>query len=95
MGWCVYLLRCRDGSLYTGATNRLEERVRCHNRGKGAAYTRSRLPVVLVFSERVAARGEALRREAAIKRLSRAKKLALISPRFQESRRRQSSRRCD
>lgn len=79
-GWCVYLLRCADGSLYTGATNCLVERLARHNAGKGAAYTRSRLPVCLAYSEDAADRSAALRREAAIKRLSRARKLELIGP---------------
>jgi putative endonuclease len=77
-GWCVYVLRCGDGSLYTGATNDLLRRVERHARGKGGRYTRSRLPIVLVHSERAAGRGPALRREAALKRLSRAAKLALV-----------------
>jgi putative endonuclease len=76
--WKVYMLRCRDGTLYTGATNDLERRLATHNRGKGAAYTRARLPVTLVWSESAADRGAALRREAALKRLSRAEKLRLV-----------------
>ncbi|HEX8434990.1 GIY-YIG nuclease family protein [Archangium sp.] len=72
------MLRCRDGTLYTGATNDLERRLATHNRGKGAAYTRARLPVTLVWSESAADRGAALRREAALKRLSRAEKLRLV-----------------
>lgn len=52
MPWFVYIVRCRDGSLYTGATNDLDKRVRAHNAGKGARYTRSRRPVELVFSRR-------------------------------------------
>jgi putative endonuclease len=75
----VYLLRCRDGSLYAGATNDLARRLERHARGEGARYTRSRLPVVLVHAERAADRGAALRREAAVKRLSRAEKLALVA----------------
>ncbi len=74
----VYLLRCGDGSLYTGWTNDLPARLRAHRSGSGAKYTRSRLPVELVYTEECADRSEALRREAAIKRLPRAKKLALI-----------------
>lgn len=77
--WFVYVLRCGDGSLYTGVTVDLDARVACHNTGKGAAYTRSRLPVEMVWSEAAADRGAALRRELAIKRLSRAAKLTLIS----------------
>ncbi len=74
------MLRCRDGTLYTGATNDLERRLATHGRGKGAAYTRSRLPVTLVWSEPAGDRGAALRREAALKRLSRSEKLRLIRP---------------
>jgi putative endonuclease len=73
----VYLLRCRDGSLYCGWTDDLMQRVTKHNSGKGARYTRSRLPVTLVWSEELADRSAALRRELAIKRLTRAQKLAL------------------
>jgi putative endonuclease len=75
--WQVYLLRCGDGSLYTGATNDLERRLSRHASGRGARYTRGRLPVALVHAERAAGRGAALRREAAIKRLDRRGKLAL------------------
>ncbi len=74
----VYILRCRDGSLYTGWTTHLEERVRTHNLGRGAKYTRSRRPVQLVYWEQYPDKGQALRREQAIKRLSREEKLALI-----------------
>jgi putative endonuclease len=76
--WHVYFLRCRDGSLYAGATNDLAGRVARHAAGKGARYTRSRLPVQLVYDERARGRSAALRREAALKRLSRAAKLALV-----------------
>jgi putative endonuclease len=75
----VYILRCRDRSLYTGCTNDLARRLRRHSGGLGARYTRSRLPVVLVYAERASGRGAALRREAAIKRLPRPAKLALIA----------------
>ena len=74
----TYMLRCRDGSLYTGWTNDLEKRVRTHNAGKGAKYTRSRLPVKLVWYEAHADPREAMRREYALKQLSRAEKEALI-----------------
>ncbi len=77
--WWVYLLRCGDGTLYAGATNDLRRRVAAHARGRGARYTRSRLPVALVHAERAADRGSALRREAALKRLTRAQKLALVA----------------
>ncbi|MFY0583437.1 GIY-YIG nuclease family protein [Cystobacter fuscus] len=76
--WFVYMVCCRDGTLYTGATNHLERRLATHNRGRGAAYTRARLPVKLVWSEPAVDRGAALRREAALKRLSRAAKLSLV-----------------
>lgn len=77
-GWHVYFLRCRDGSLYAGATCDLEARVARHSAGKGARYTRSRLPVVLVFAAQVRDRSSALRREAALKRLDRAGKLRVV-----------------
>ena len=77
-GWHVYLLRCRDGTLYAGATNDLTARVDRHAAGQGARYTRSRLPVALVFAVRVRNRSAALRREAAVKKLTRAEKLALV-----------------
>jgi putative endonuclease len=73
------MLACRGGSLYTGATNDLSRRVERHRTGRGAAYTRSRLPIRLVFWETASGIGEALRREAAIKQLPRRKKLALVS----------------
>lgn len=76
--WGVYVVRCRDGSLYTGCTNRLRRRLADHDAGKGAAYTRGRGPVTLMYWEPVEGRGEALRREAALKRLSRADKLAVL-----------------
>lgn len=78
-GCCVYILRCRDGTLYTGWTNRLSHRVEAHNQGKGAKYTKARRPVTLVYWEPVPDKGAALRRERAVKKLSRAEKLALIA----------------
>ena len=77
-GWYVYLAQCRDGSLYSGATTDPAQRIATHNRGQGAAYTRSRLPVTLVYIEPVRDRSSALRREAALKRMPRAAKLKLI-----------------
>lgn len=77
--WLVYMLRCRDGSLYTGVTNDLKRRLAAHRAGKGGAYTRARLPVRVVYTERRASRGSALRREAEIKRQPRAAKLALVA----------------
>jgi putative endonuclease len=76
--WFVYILKCRDGSLYTGMTNDLPHRLSVHRSGRGGAYTRSRLPVRLVYSERRRTRGAALRREAELKRLPRSAKLALV-----------------
>lgn len=78
-GWAVYMVRCSDGSLYTGCTNDLEARVARHNAGKGASYTRSRRPVTLVFQERAEDRSAALKREAALKKLTRAEKLRLVA----------------
>lgn len=76
--WTVYILRCNGGALYTGVTNDLARRVDEHGRGVASKYTRSRLPVALVWNEPADSRSVALRREAAIKRLNRAGKLALI-----------------
>jgi len=77
--WFIYMLRCADGSLYTGITTDVVRRVAEHNGdgAPGARYTRSRRPVKLVYLEAVASRSEATRREAAIKRLDRERKLAL------------------
>ena len=74
----TYLLRCADGSLYCGWTNDLTKRLQAHNAGTGAKYTRPRRPVELAYYEAFATQSEAMRREAEIKRLSRAEKLALI-----------------
>jgi putative endonuclease len=73
----VYLLRCRDGSLYTGITNDLARRLALHASGKASAYTRARRPLALAYQELVPDRGSALKREAAIRRLTRMQKLAL------------------
>ena len=64
MGYLVYILRCGDGTLYTGSTNDLPRRLRAHQAGRGAKYTRSRLPVELVYQEPAADRSAALRRDA-------------------------------
>ena len=77
MYW-VYILRCGDGTLYTGTAADVDRRVKTHNSGRGAKYTRSRLPVEAVYREAVSDKSAALRREAAIKKLRRAEKLALI-----------------
>ena len=74
----VYLLRCADGSLYCGYTDDLTRRVRIHNEGKGAKYTRSRRPVSLVYKESFEEKRAALKREYAIKRLTREEKLLLV-----------------
>jgi putative endonuclease len=81
-GWWVYMLRCADGTLYTGITTDVTRRIAEHNGegGPGARYTRSRRPVALVYSEAAADRAEASRREAAIKQLHRTRKLALFTP---------------
>lgn len=76
--WSVYILRCADGSLYTGVTNDLERRIGQHNTGRGARYTRGRGPVTLAFSEPQPSHGAALQRELAIKKLSRPEKESLI-----------------
>ncbi len=76
--WFVYVLRCGDGSLYTGVSTDVAARVATHNRGRGARYTRSRLPVALAHVEKKRSRSAALRREAAVKSLSRTDKLKLI-----------------
>ena len=78
MKWHVYIVECSDGTLYTGIAKGLEPRIALHNRGEGAKYTRSRRPVTLVYAEEADCRGGALRREYAIKQLTRKKKLALI-----------------
>jgi putative endonuclease len=77
MPWTVYLARCRDGTLYTGVTTDPARRLAEHNSGGGAAYTRSRMPITLVYQEQALDRSCALRREHAIKRLTRAEKEAL------------------
>lgn len=77
-GNVVYILQCADGSLYTGWTNDLSRRFAAHQAGKGAKYTKGRLPVALVYVEKHPSKEEAMRREYAIKRLSRREKLALI-----------------
>ncbi|MBQ3702592.1 MAG: GIY-YIG nuclease family protein [Oscillospiraceae bacterium] len=74
----VYILRCGDGTLYTGWTNDLEKRLRTHAAGKGAKYTRARLPVTLVYTEVFETEHEARSRECRIKRLGRSQKLSLI-----------------
>lgn len=83
MPWYVYIVECRDGTLYTGVTNDLEARLAAHNAGRGARYTRSRSPVRLVWSKRARGRSAALRREHAIKGMSRDGKLRIIGRRVE------------
>lgn len=75
----VYILKCKDGTLYTGYTNNLERRIKAHNSGKGAKYTRCRLPVELVYSETYETKSEAMKREYYIKQMRREDKMKLIS----------------
>ena len=74
----VYLLKCADGTLYCGWSNDLEKRIKTHNEGKGAKYTRSRLPVMLAYSEKFETQIEAQKREYEIKQMTRQQKLKLI-----------------
>ncbi len=76
--WSIYILRCGDNSLYTGITNNMEKRLTAHRNGKGAKYTKSRGPLVLVYEEEALGRSAASKREAQIKALKRADKIALI-----------------
>lgn len=78
-GYFVYMLRCGDKSLYTGITNNLEKRIKNHNAGKASKYTRSRLPVEIVYTEKACDRSSALKREAQIKRLSAKQKQKLLA----------------
>lgn len=76
--WVLYMLRCRDGSLYTGITNNLEKRLEAHRSGKGAKYTRGRGPLELVYTEKCEDKSAALKREVEVKKLSRDEKIQLI-----------------
>ncbi len=76
---CTYILKCSDGTLYTGWTNDINKRLAAHNAGKGAKYTKSRLPVHLIYREVFETKEEAMAREYAVKHLSRKDKLALIT----------------
>lgn len=78
MAYWLYILRCGDGSLYTGITDDVERRLAAHRSGKGAKYTRGRGPLEVVYREECADRSAALRREYAVKQLSREEKLKLI-----------------
>ena len=74
----TYILNCKDGSLYTGWTNDLEQRVAAHNTGKGAKYTKARRPVELVYFEEFETKEQAMKREYAIKQMARKDKLELV-----------------
>ncbi len=74
----VYILKCSDRTLYTGYTNDLKKRISAHNKGKGAKYTRGRLPVKLIYFEEYTSKSEALHREFTIKKMNRQNKLNLI-----------------
>ena len=78
MPWYVYILRCGDGSLYTGITDNIPRRLAAHQAGRGAKYTRGRGPLKLVYQEEVSDKPAALRREIEIKRMKRAEKERLI-----------------
>lgn len=78
--WYLYILRCGDGTLYTGITTDVEKRLELHRSGKGAKYTRGRAPLELVYQESCGTHSDALKREYAIKRLPRRKKEALLFP---------------
>lgn len=78
MSWQLYILRCGDGTLYTGITDDLPRRLKAHRSGKGAKYTRGRGPLTLVYQEPLPDKPAALRREIAVKKLTRQEKLSLI-----------------
>lgn len=78
MSWFVYILKCRDGSLYTGITNDPQKRLKEHISGKGGRYTRSHRPVKIAYLEKARGRSAALKREALIKKMKRGQKLSLI-----------------
>ena len=81
--WSVYILRCGDGTFYTGITNDIGKRIESHSSGHGSKYTRSRLPVELVYQEQANNRSEATRRELEIKGLSRKDKMKIIRVRME------------
>ena len=75
----VYILKCLDGSLYTGSTNNIEKRFKSHLEGKGGKYTRSHKPVKIIYEEKFKTKSDALKREMEIKKLTKEKKIILIS----------------
>jgi putative endonuclease len=76
--WFVYIIRCQDGSLYTGSTNDIEKRFKDHSEGRGARYTKSHKPVRIIYWEGFSTKSEALKREAELKKWTRTQKEALI-----------------
>lgn len=76
--WYLYILQCKDGSLYTGVTNDVQKRLEAHREGRGAKYTRGRSPLTLVYQEKCGDKSAALRREAQVKKLRKSDKLQLI-----------------
>jgi len=76
--WHLYIIKCKDGKLYTGISNNVEKRVAAHNKGAGCRFTKYRLPVVLVYKEHCGTRSAATRREIVIKRFTKQEKLSLI-----------------
>ena len=82
--WTVYMLECADGTLYTGITDDLERRLRAHNEGRGAKYTRGRGPLKLRYLESVPDKSTALKREHALKQLRRSEKMAIIQEKERE-----------
>lgn len=76
--WYVYILRCVDDTLYTGITNNIDRRLKAHNAGTASKYTRSRRPVMMIYQEEAETKGDALRRELAIKTMTRSQKQSLI-----------------
>ena len=79
MSWYVYILRCGDDTLYTGVTDDVQKRLAAHQGGRGAKYTRGRGPLTLVYTEEAEDKSAALKREIAIKKLTRTQKLALVN----------------
>ncbi len=92
--WYLYILKCGDGSLYTGVTPDLQRRIKSHNDGSGGRYTRCRLPVSLIYSESYSTKSEALKRELQVKGWSKKKKLALIHQDLERLKRLSKSGRC-
>lgn len=82
--WCVYILQCADGTLYTGSTNDIVHRLKMHESGKGAKYTRGRGPLKLIYTENAESASQALQREYAIKQMTRQEKWNLIEKKTPE-----------